>query len=117
MSNTHQGGCHCGKVRYEVELDLSGGMTTCNCSICSKTGAIMAFVPEDSFKLLEGEDELSDYRFNKEVIAHLFCETCGVRSFSRGDSPNGPMIAVNVRCLDDVDLDALEIHQYDGKSL
>ena len=69
------------------------------------------------FKLLQGEEALTDYQFNKEVIHHFFCSTCGIRSFARGTGPGGnEMAAVNVRCLDDVDLDSLKIKQVDGKS-
>lgn len=119
MSSTaHSGGCHCGKVRYQVELDLSQPVITCNCSICSKTGTMLAFVPAERFSLESGEDQLTDYQFNKKVIHHLFCKTCGIRSFGRGVGPDGSeMAAVNVRCLDGVDLETLQTHPYDGKSV
>ena len=81
--NSHAGGCHCGGVRFEVKTGLDR-LVSCNCSICSKTGAIYAFVPASEFKLLKGEDAQSDYQFNKKVIHHLFCKTCGIRSFGRG---------------------------------
>lgn len=110
------GGCHCGAVRYEVETDLTR-LVSCNCSICAKTGSILTFVPDSKFSLKSGEDALTDYTFNKHVIHHLFCSTCGIRSFARGKGPDGtPMIAVNVRCLDDVDVFALKPVEYDGKS-
>ncbi len=111
----HTGGCHCGKVRYEVETDL-GSVITCNCSHCGKKGLLLAFVPESQFTLLSGEDRLTGYRFNKKIIRHLFCKECGVQSFSRGAGPHGPTVALNVRCLDDVDLDALTLTKYDGKN-
>lgn len=111
-----EGGCHCGKVRYAVEIDLEH-LITCNCSICGKTGSILAFAPADKFQLLSGEGSLTDYQFNKRVIHHLFCSTCGIRSFARGTNPDGTAsVAVNVRCLDGVDVHALKIEtQYDGK--
>lgn len=113
----HSGGCHCGKVRYEVEMKIENAIS-CNCSICSKRGSLLDFVPESNFKLLSGEADLRDYQFNKKVIHHLFCTICGVSSFAKGSSPDGSkMIAVNLRCLDDVDLSALKIHEYDGKSI
>lgn len=114
---TYQGGCHCGNVRYRVQMEL-GPVMTCNCSICSKTGTMLAFVPVDQFELSQGEDALTDYQFNKNVIHHYFCKTCGIRSFARGTVPGSgkEMAAVNVRCLDDIDLDALQIQQVDGKS-
>lgn len=111
----HSGSCHCGNVKYEVDLDLSGGVISCNCSICRRTGALLTFVAPEQFKLLSGEDEVTDYQFNKKVIHHLFCKNCGVRAFSRGTGPRGPMVAINVRCIDDVDLDAVKINRHDGK--
>ncbi len=119
MANTqrYHGGCHCGRVRYEVDADLSKVMT-CNCSICGKTGTIMNFVPESAFRLLSGENDLTDYQFNKNVVHHLFCKTCGIRSFGRGTAPDGRrMVALNVRCLDDVDVTAMTPAMFDGKSL
>lgn len=115
-ARTYTGGCHCGKVRYEVTMPLEGVMS-CNCSICSKTGALLAFAPANQFKLLAGEGELGDYLFNKHVVHHHFCKTCGVRSFARGKGPGGKeMAAINVRCLEGVDYDALPVKKVDGKS-
>ena len=115
-TKTYTGGCHCGKVRYEVTMSLDR-IISCNCSICSKTGTLLAFVPADQFELLSGEGDLTDYQFNKKQIHHLFCSTCGVRSFARGKGPDGKeMRAVNVRCLDDVDISTLTPMQFDGKS-
>jgi len=116
-AKTHTGGCHCGKVRYEVTTDL-GMLITCNCSICSKRAHILTFVTPDQFKLVSGEGATTDYTFNKHVIHHLFCSTCGVGSFGRGTGPDGKeMVAVNVRCLEDVDVKSLKPHEYDGKHL
>jgi hypothetical protein len=112
----HRGGCHCGNVRYEVELEL-GDVVECNCSICSKTGTLLAFTGADRFELLSGDDGLTDYQFAKKQIHHLFCKRCGIRSFARGTGPNGPMVAINVRCLEGVDLLALQRKAFDGKSL
>lgn len=112
----YQGGCHCGKVRFNVEVDLSNPIT-CNCSYCSKRGSILAFAPEANFTLESGGDALTEYRFNTKTIAHLFCATCGMESFARGAQPDGTrMVAVNVRCLEGVDADALEPRQVDGRS-
>jgi hypothetical protein len=111
------GGCHCGKVRYEVTTDLAKVMS-CNCSICSKKGHLLTFVSTDQFKLLSGDNELTDYQFNKHIIHHLFCRTCGVGSFARGRAPTGQeMVAVNARCIDGVDVAGLTITSFDGKSL
>lgn len=113
---TYEGGCHCGAVRYRVTLALEGAVV-CNCSICQKTGSMLAFAPWEQFTLLSGEGALADYQFGKKRIHHLFCTRCGVRSFARGAKPTGePVAAVNVRCLDGVDLDALKLHRYDGRS-
>jgi hypothetical protein len=116
-AKTYTGGCHCGEVRYETTTDLASVMS-CNCSICAKRGALWTFVPLDQFALRSGEDCLTDYQFNKKIIHHLFCSICGIGSFSRGKGPDGSeMIAVNVRCLDGVDLAALKPAPFDGKSL
>jgi hypothetical protein len=115
--STYSGGCHCGKVRYEVATDLALVMA-CNCSICTKRGTLWNFVPASQFALKKGENDLTDYQFNKHVIHHLFCSTCGILSFARGKGKDGSdTIALNVRCLDEVDLDTLEITKFDGRSL
>lgn len=119
MSNpkTYAGGCHCGKVRYEVTLDLAEPAVTCNCSMCGRSGTMLRFVPLPAFKLLSGADSLTDYRFNTKVINHQFCSVCGIKPFASGVGPDGAETrAINVRCLDDVDLSAITTHAYDGKS-
>lgn len=119
MSNveTHKGGCHCGAVRYEAKVDLGAPVISCNCSMCGRSGTFLTFVPAAQFTLLSGESSLTDYLFNKEKIHHLFCKVCGIKSFARGTNRDGsPMVAINTRCLDDVDLEALKINKYDGKS-
>lgn len=114
-AKTYKGSCHCGNVRYEVETDLAK-VISCNCSFCSRTGALLTFVPVSQFKLEKGEDALVDYRFNTHKIAHVFCKGCGVRSFSKGKMPTGEeMRAINVRCLDGVDLDSLPLTKVNGR--
>lgn len=114
---TYTGGCHCGQVRYEVQTEL-GNIISCNCSHCAIKGLLLTFVPLDAFTLLSGEDSLSDYRFNKKTIEHLFCKTCGVEAFGKGSSPDGArMVAINVRTIDNVDISALELMPFDGKAL
>lgn len=116
-TKTYAGGCHCGKVRYEVTLDLEQPAITCNCSMCGRSGTMLRFVPATAFKLLSGADSLTSYRFNTKVIDHLFCSACGIKSFAAGTGKDGVETrAVNVRCLDDVDLSKLQIHAVDGKS-
>jgi hypothetical protein len=115
-AKTYTGGCHCGKVRYEVTTDLSR-VISCNCSICSKKGYLLTFVNADMFTLSSGESALTDYQFNTKNIHHLFCSTCGIESFSHGKGRDGtPMYSINVRCLDDVDVSKLTVTQFDGKS-
>ena len=116
---TYTGGCHCGAVRYEVTADLDRTII-CNCSLCAMRGLVLGFTPADQFTLLSGEDALTDYRFNKKTIQHVFCRTCGVESFSRGAGRDGaPTITINLRCLDNLELDALDPPPapFDGKSL
>ena len=114
----HKGSCHCGNVKYEVTLDLAKPVIACNCSMCARSGTLLSFVPSSAFTLLSGEDALRDYQFNRKMIHHLFCTSCGIKPFARGKMPDGsPMVAVNVRCLEGVDVEKLSLHQYDGKSV
>jgi hypothetical protein len=116
MKQNYSGGCQCGKVRYDVAMEL-GEVISCNCSRCSRLGSLLAFAPAQDFKLITGDDATTEYQFNKHVIHHLFCSTCGVQSFARGRRPDGiEMVAINVRCLDGVDLDALKVRKFDGRS-
>ena len=116
--STYQGSCHCGAVRYTVEADLSQPVIACNCSMCGRSGTLLAFVPADKFTLEQGESSLTDYQFNKNVIHHLFCKVCGIRAFARGMGPGGkPMAAINVRCLDGVDPNKLEVKHFDGRAM
>lgn len=115
-SKKYSGGCHCGRVSFDAEVDLSKTMT-CNCSHCSKRGFILSFIPPSQFALKSGGDDLVEYKFNKHVISHLFCPICGVHSFARGTMPSGePVVAVNVRCLDGVDIASLNPAAVDGRS-
>lgn len=115
-SRSYSGSCHCGNVRYEIESDLAT-VIECNCSICSRAGYLLSFVPVDNFKLISGEDSLTSYFFNKKHIDHSFCKNCGVRAFGQGKGRDGKtMYAVNVRCLEGVDLKELAIKHVDGKS-
>jgi hypothetical protein len=117
MKQTYSGGCQCGKVRYEVALDLSAPVISCNCSRCGRLGSLLSLAPAEDFTLQSGEGDLTDYQFNKHVIHHLFCTTCGIQSFARGKRPSdgADVVAVNARCLDGVDIDALEVKKVDGR--
>ncbi|MBL8601540.1 MAG: GFA family protein [Myxococcales bacterium] len=115
---TYAGSCHCAAVTFEVTADLDQELVTCNCSICSRTGAIMAFTPRQAFTLKSGQASLTDYQFATKRVHHVFCSVCGVRAFSFGDGPDGSlMYVVNVRCLDGVTLSALKTKEFDGRSL
>jgi hypothetical protein len=114
----YEGGCHCGRVRYTVITALTP-VISCNCSICSKRGSLLTFVPAGQFEYVKGSDaDLTEYQFNKHVIRHLFCPVCGILPYARGTPPGAKqeMVAINVRCLDDVDVKALEITEFDGRS-
>ena len=117
MPQTYSGGCQCGKVRYEVQMEI-GEVIACNCSRCGRLGTLLAFAPATQFKLLSGEAELTDFEFNKHIIQHKFCATCGVQSFAIGTHPKTgvKMAAINVRCVDGVDLDSLQVRKVDGRS-
>ncbi len=114
---THKGSCHCGAVTFEVTTSLDKTMS-CNCSMCGRAGGILSFAPADQFTLLSGEDSLTEYQFNKKVISHLFCKVCGVKPFSRGtDAEGNETVAVNVRCLDGINVHDLEPHKFDGRDV
>jgi len=113
----YTGGCHCGNVRFEVEMTIDK-LISCNCSICQKKGHLLAFAGEESFTLLQGKDSLKEYLFNKKVIHHYFCTNCGIGPFGAGQKPNGEKSrAINVRCLDGIDLEKFEVMKYNGRDL
>jgi len=113
----YKGSCHCGQVAFEVEGDLAQVMA-CNCSICSRKGALLWFVPRDKLRLLTPAENLSTYTFNKHVIKHRFCPKCGIHPFGEGTDPTGNrMAAINVRCLEGVDIPSLPVRHFDGRSL
>jgi hypothetical protein len=108
MKKTYQGGCHCGAVKFEADVDLAGGTFKCNCSICYKSRAWLAPVQAADFRLKSGEEKLRDYQFGPKRIHHQFCTNCGVRPFSRGkDGKGNDNYAVRVNCLEGVDEQAL----------
>lgn len=109
------GGCQCKAVRYEVDIDLTEPILECNCSRCEAIGALLSFVPAQSFTLLSGEADLTDYRFNTKKIAHLFCKHCGVQAFGKGEGPQGATVAINVRTIDNVDIAGITRKPFNGK--
>ena len=102
MKKLHQGGCHCGAVRFECQLDPAEGTSRCNCSMCAKGRFWKAIARKEDFRILQGESELSDYQFGSKNIHHLFCRQCGIKPFGRGhmEALGGTFYAVNVACLD-----------------
>ena len=111
---THRGGCHCGRVRFEVIAPKSLRVSECNCSICSKAGYLHLIVPAAQFKLLSGSDTLKTYSFNTHTAKHLFCSVCGIKSFYVPRShPDG--ISVNARCIDSETIEELTITPLNGR--
>ncbi|HWU82264.1 MAG TPA: GFA family protein, partial [Methylophilaceae bacterium] len=110
----YRGSCHCGQVAFEVEGEIQGAMA-CNCSICARKGTLMWFVPREKLHLLTPDDAASTYTFNKHLIRHRFCPTCGIHPYGEADGPDGkPMAAINLRCIEGIDLDAIPVKHYDG---
>ena len=113
----YKGSCHCGRIRFEAEGQLDGAMA-CNCSICSRKGSLLWFIPRDRLTLLTPEADISTYTFNKHVIRHRFCATRGIHPFGEGTDPAGKRVAaINIRCLEGVDLAAVPVKHFDGRSL
>lgn len=111
----HAGGCHCGRVRFEVLAPASLDVDECNCSICRMTGFLHLIVPKERFVLLTDEGELAQYRFNTGTARHLFCKTCGIKSFYVPRShPNG--YSVNARCLDAGTVTSVNVRPFDGRN-
>lgn len=112
---THIGSCHCGTVRYEVDALADIEVDDCNCSICSRSGYLHLIVPKSRFRLLQGEDNLTTYTFDTHEAKHLFCKTCGIKSFYIPRShPDG--ISVNARCLEEGTVKNMKITAFDGKN-
>ena len=111
---THSGGCHCGRVRFEVIAPKRLSVSECNCSICGKAGYLHLVVPADRFKLLSGSDTLKTYSFNTHTAKHLFCSVCGIKSFYVPRShPDG--ISVNARCIDSQTIEELKVTSLNGR--
>jgi hypothetical protein len=110
---THTGGCHCGRVRFEVTAELAS-VVECNCSICTRKGYLHLIVAQEQFRLLAGEEDLTTYQFGTMTARHRFCRHCGVAGFYVPRS-HPDRIDVNVRCLDGVDVTTLVPRRFDGR--
>lgn len=113
----YHGSCHCGRIAFEAEGELKGAMA-CNCSICQRKGSLMWFIPREDLHLLTPEDAASTYTFNKHAIKHRFCPTCGIHPYGEANSPQGKaMAAINIRCLEGIDLAAIPVQNFDGRAI
>lgn len=110
----YSGSCHCGAIAFEVDSEITEAME-CNCSMCRRRGSLLAFLPRDKLMLRTPVAAVSTYTFNRNIIRHHFCANCGIAPYSEAERKDGPMAAVNVRCLPDVDLETLTITKFDGK--
>jgi hypothetical protein len=114
MMRTHTGGCHCGRVRFEVIAPAKLKVSDCNCSMCCKCGYLHLIVPADRFTLLRGREALATYTFNTHVAKHYFCTNCGVKSFYIPRShPDG--VSVNARCIDGATIESMSVTPFDGR--
>ncbi|MEM6475784.1 MAG: GFA family protein [Pseudomonadota bacterium] len=112
---TVTGGCHCGAVRFRAEADAKPAMLDCNCSICAVSGYLHLFIPHERFALLSGGDKLTSYRFGSGEAEHLFCKTCGVKSFYQPRS-HPDCWSVHLACLDDSSALEPDIVKFDGRN-
>lgn len=112
----YKGSCHCGHVAFEIEGELTQ-VIECNCSICSKKGALLWGVSPESFHLLTPAENVATYKFGRQAIQHRFCPTCGIHTFAEGVLWGRSMVVVNARCLEEVDLSALPVKHFDGRAL
>jgi hypothetical protein len=114
----HRGSCHCGRIAFTLEGEIAEAVD-CNCSLCRRRGGLLAFFPRDALRLETAEGDYATYRFNKHHIDHHFCRTYGIAPFSEGVDPRSgaKTVAVNVRCLPDLDLATIAIAPFDGARL
>ncbi|MCG3202049.1 MAG: hypothetical protein NFCOHLIN_01922 [Gammaproteobacteria bacterium] len=111
------GSCHCGSVAFEVEGTLDK-VVSCNCSICQRRGSLLWFVPRERLRLITPEKNASTYSFHRHLIRHRFCPNCGIHPYAEGRDANGARTAaINVRCLEGIDLASIPVTEFDGSSL
>ena len=111
------GSCHCGNIRFEVEGVIDSALS-CNCSICQRKGTLLWFAPFDHFTLLSSGEKIGTYVFNKHVIKHKFCQVCGVSPYAEGADPNGNRVAaINIRCIENIDLEKIPVHHFNGRDM
>jgi len=116
MMRKYKGSCHCGNVAIEVEGEIDSGLA-CNCSICSRKGSLLWFVQREQLRVLTPDDAAATYTFNKHVIKHRFCKTCGIHPYGEGVDPKGNAIAaINLRCIEGIELETIPVHHFDGRS-
>ena len=114
---THKGSCHCGSVTFELEGEFDHALA-CNCSICSRRGTPLWFAPPERFRIGQPEAIVATYTFYRHAVKHRFCPTCGIHVFAEGsDAQGNSFVAVNIACIDGLDLSSIAIQEFDGKAL
>jgi hypothetical protein len=117
MTQTYEGSCHCGAVRFQVEADLSNGAGRCNCSICTRVAQLSVLVKPEAFRLLAGEEALSFYEWGHKVSRRYFCRHCGIHCFGRGSLPElgGAFVSANLNCVEALEPTQLKVIYWDGR--
>ena len=111
----YRGSCHCGKVRISFAGDFKEAIS-CNCSICARRGSLLWFAPRETVTLTTPEAAAATYLFNSHTIRHRFCPNCGIHVFGEGENEGKAMAAINLRCVEGLDVDAIPVRHVDGRS-
>lgn len=119
MGTMYTGSCHCGRIAFEIDADAPpDGALACNCSICQRKGSLLWFLPRAQLRLLTPDENAASYLFHKHQIRHRFCAVCGIHPYAEGQDPKGNAIAaINLRCLEGIDLASIPVTQFDGRAL
>jgi len=113
----YKGSCHCGKVAFEAEGEIKQALS-CNCSMCQRKGSLLWFIPRENMRLLTPDEAASTYLFNKHAIRHRFCATCGIHPYAEAKDREGkPTAAINIRCLEGVEIESIPVQHFDGRAL